>query len=568
MSVSRPFHTLRPLRAGQLRAQLGQRLRRRWERPERWARRPAPPDPGRRWRPRAEFLAPGPQRNTAEDLRAGDFVFLNRRERPGWPPSWSNPQLPRLWEYNLHYFDYLWALPWDAGRELARDWIARHPLARGRVGWEPYPISLRLVNWCAWFYGRHGERCEADAELRSELWESLWRQAEWLAAHLEFHLLGNHLLENAAALAFVGACFEGAEAETWRRRGLALLGEELAEQVLPDGGHFERSPMYQARVAYVLRALAWTGDAELLRCVQEPLARVLGALDRLRHPDGEIALLNDAALAIANAPGQLCVGDPPTGPFALPETGYFGARSPEQHYIVCDAAPIGPDYLPGHAHGDIFSFELSLAGRRVLVDAGVHDYEPGELRRWCRSTRAHNTVELDGEDQCEFWAAFRVARRGRPRDVVWEDCGEGFRLESWHDGYQRLPARARHARAFRWHPQGVLLVRDTVTARRPVTVRSRLHLHPDCELLGAQDGLARLRHPGGVFAVHFAGEGELSVEPSLFCPEFGKQLESRALVFAARGARVEMGFCVAAGGRDVAYDLAAGARVGDASYPW
>ena len=131
--------------------------------------------------------------------------------------------------------------------------------------------------------------------------------------------------------------------------------------------------------------------------------------------------------------------------FALRDAGYYGARG-SGHYVVCDAAPIGPDYQPGHAHGDLLSFELSLAGRRVIVDAGVHGYDGDPLRAWCRSTRAHNTVEIDGEDQCEFWGTFRVARRARPRDVVWTPRAGRIppvRLA------RRLPAPRRGARATR-----------------------------------------------------------------------------------------------------------------------
>jgi len=571
ISISRLYQTLRWLRPRQIAGQLRHYLPRPLERPRSWARRPVAPDPGRRWAPQPEFLPPGPQPNRAEALRAGDFSFLNRTEHLGWPPRWENPELPRLWEYNLHYFEYIWALPYDEGRELARDWIVRHGPARGRVGWDPYPVSLRIENWCAYFFGRHRARTEADAELAAQLWGSLQLQAEWLAAHLEYRLLGNHLLENAAALAFCGACFEGSQAEAWRRTGLELLARELPEQVLPDGGHFERSPMYHVRIAFLLRALAHTGDPAIERCVREPLERMLGALDKLRHPDGEIALFNDSAFGIANHPAQLLqLAEPAssTGCFALPDTGYYGARSAGGHYVVCDAAPIGPDYIPGHAHGDIFSFELSLGGHRVIVDAGVYGYDADDMRRYCRSTRAHNTVEVEGEDQCEFWAAFRVARRGRPRDVAWKQIEGGFRLEGWHDGYERLAGRARHRRSFRWHPEGVLLVRDLVTAERAVSVCSRLHLHPSCELVEVEATRARVRHPGGEFAIGFAGEGTLSLEPSFYCPEFGAKLESRALVYAAQGSRVETGYCVANGGGAVAYDLAAGAQLNGARYPW
>lgn len=565
VSLLRLVRTLVWLQPRQIGGQLAWRARRLLERPDAWLRRRVPPDPGLRWSPRGEFLPPGAQRLRAEVLRAGRFEFLNRCESLGWPPRWDAQGLPHLWAYNLHYFEYLFALSYLDARSLVLDWIARHPLGRGQVGWEPYPTSLRLESWCTCFFGRHRARSQADPELRAALWSSMQLQADWLAAHLEVRLLGNHLFENAAALTLCGACFAGPQADAWLARGLAVLARELEEQVLPDGGHFERSPMYQARIAWVLDTLEKTGCASVVRLVQAPLARLRAALAALCHPDGEIALLNDSAFGIANRPAELAPPAPP-GPFALPETGYYGARGAEGHYVVCDAAPIGPDYLPGHAHGDIFSFELSLSGRRVIVDAGVYGYEADESRAACRSTRAHNTVEIDGEDQCEFWAAFRVARRGRPRDVTWQARDGGFALEGWHDGYERLPSRARHRRRFRWYPEGVLLVRDEVTARRALRGCSRLHLHPACEVRLDGPAQARVVYPGGSFRIAFAGKGELAVESFAYHPEFGVAQPSRALAFQARGPATT-GFCVAAGDAPLCFDLDAGARVGETRYP-
>jgi uncharacterized heparinase superfamily protein len=564
VSVIRLARTVAWLRPEQLTGQIASRVRRAFERPERFASRPAPPDPGPRALPQGPFLAPGAQRNRSDALLAGSFEFLNRAEALGWPPRWSGEGLPKLWSYNLHYFEYLFALSYEAARALVLDWIASHPLRKGQVGWEPYPISLRLGVWTRYFLGLHAKRCAEDPALRAALWRSLQLQADWLEAHLEHHLLGNHLLENGAALALAGAAFGGPQAERWLRAGSAVLARELPEQVLPDGGHFERSPMYHARTVWLLDALARSSHEPLAQLVQAPLARMRDALALLCHPDGEIALLNDSAFGIANRPAQLCA-TAPAGPFALPDTGYFGARGSEGHYLVCDAAPIGPDYLPGHAHGDLLSFELSLRGRRVIVDAGVSSYEPDAARAEARSTRAHNTVELDGQDQCEFWAAFRVARRGRPRDVRFEALGGGFRLDAWHDGYERLPARARHRRRFRWHPEGVLLVRDDVDARRPVASVSRLHLHPDCDVRLEGARAARVAAPGGAFRIAFAGAGELAVEPSRYFPEFGLSLSNRALVFRAQGPGAT-GFCVSDGDAPLAFELESGARIGDTRY--
>jgi uncharacterized heparinase superfamily protein len=559
------LHTLRWLPPRQLAALAGQRARQLFERPKRFAAQLAPADPGVRWNAGA-MSAPGRAHDSAS-LAAGRFMFLNRSEDLGWPPRWNDAAVPRLWLYNLHYFEYLWSLSYEQGSALILDWIAHHPLSRGNAGWEPYPTSLRLVAWCAWLFAEHRAQAEADRALRAQVWPSIWRQTEWLGRHLETHLRANHLLENAAALAVVGACF-GGPGERWLAHGVAWLDRELPEQMLPDGLHFERSPMYHARVVHVLETLAATRAPELVRRVEAPLRAARAALAHLCHPDGEIALLNDAAFGIAAHPREL-VGArdaAPAGVFALRDAGYYGART-AGHYVVCDAAPIGPDYQPGHAHGDLLSFELSLAGRRAIVDAGVHGYDGDPLRAWCRSTRAHNTVEIEGVDQCEFWSTFRVARRARPRDVVWSPEPDGFQLSAWHDGYERLPGRPRHARAFRWHDDGVLLVRDRITASRAVRAVSRLHLHPDCAIEAVSARSARVRHPGGIFCVAFDGDGELAVEASTYCPEFGIHVDTQALAFRVERAG-EIGFCIAASDGEIDYTCASGARVSGRRYPW
>jgi len=580
MSLAAWYHTVRPLRGRQILGQLRVRLSRYTDAPVAFAARPVPAYPGARLAPRMPFLPPAARAQARAELLGGDFTFLNRRESVGFPPRWNALGAPRLWQYNLHYFEYLWDLGFDAARAAALDWIAQHRLAPGRAGWEPYPSSLRLVNWCAYFFGDERERTRADAELRDALWGSLFLQAEWLTRHLETHLLANHLLENAGALLFVGRCFEGDAARRWERIGRELLARELPEQVLDDGGHFERSPMYQLRVAWLLLALHNADEPALAPLVGDALARLLAASARLRHPDGEIALFNDSAFGVYPPPQALIeaharitgasapVAPGTAAPFALPRTGYFGARGEGDAYLVCDAGPIGPDYQPGHAHGDLLSFELSFGGRRVLTDSGVHGYDGDPLRSFCRSTRAHNSVEIDGESQCEFWSVFRVARRAHPRDVRFEPREDGFRLSAWHDGYERLAGRPRHARRFAWHARGVLMVKDEIESGRPVTARSRLHLHPDCEVERFAGSAARIRHPGGTFSIAFAGPGALALEDSTFCPEFGVARPRKALCFEARGARLAFGFCVAKGTGEIGYDLASGADVSGEKVPW
>ena len=577
MPLLRLMRTVRHLRREQLVGQVWVRLRPLWERPSRFADPPSPDVPACRWRLRDE-LPPGPQGNAGKEITAGRLRFLNRQCEVGWPPCWQQSELPRLWQYNLHYFEYLWALPYSGARMVVLDWMDRYRLRRDSIGWDAYPTSLRLANWCGVFFGKFRDRTLGGADFVDRLWASVYVQAEWLRRHLETHLLANHLLENGAALALVGSCFGGESAGRWYAVGTKVVRAQLAEQVLPDGVHFELSPMYHTRLAYVLALLANTGETGLIELVEAPLRRMAEALACLCHPDGGIALFGDSALGICNDPGELTgyagrlVGErlagEATGAFALPNGGYYGWRGTDGGYVICDAGQIGVDYQPGHAHADVFSFELSLGGCRVVVDSGVSDYEASETRRYCRSTRAHNTVEIDGQDQCESWGVFRVARRGRTRDVRWLPTVEGFRLSGRHDGYSRLPGGSEHARAFCWHRSGVLTIRDTVISRRVSTVVSRVHLHPDCRVESLGDASAIVTRGAVACQIHFDGAGRLGVEDSYYCPQFGVRLANKALAFCVEGSRVVTGLCIAPRPCDVTGDAARGFTVDGRHLSW
>lgn len=557
-SARRYLTTVRHLRFCQITGQLRRRLYPLFERPhEQLISSKAAEFPGCRWHLRESFLPPGAQGNSEADMLSGHFSFLNAERNLGWPPTWDYEDASKLWHYNLHYFDFLWSLEYEQAKCVVQSWIVNHPIGRAQVGWEPYPISVRLVNWCGIFFGKYRKHTEADGGFLQKLWGSIYLQAEWLTRHLETHLLGNHLFENGAALVFLGNCFSGSAAGKWVNTGSSILKKEIPEQILSDGTHFERSPMYHLRVTYLLAMLLNINRPDLQNMVREPLSRMLTALEKLCHPDGKITLFNDSAFGIYKSPlevityGRTLIGNDKTaqddnrsGTFALPEAGYYGFRDQEGTYIICDAAPVGPDYIPGHGHADMFSFELSLNGHRVIVDGGVYDYELGQMRDYCRSTKAHNTVEIDGRDQCEMWAAFRVARRGHPYDVKWLPSESGFRLSGWHDGYKRLKGKPVHHREFTWHNSGTLTVKDRIIVSCPKSITSRLHLHPDCSIDKLEADSVWISYPAGKLTIAFSGGANLSVEDSFYCPEFGKKLENKALVYHTFGDNVEISFMI------------------------
>ncbi|WP_146661234.1 heparinase II/III family protein [Anaerohalosphaera lusitana] len=492
------------------------------------------------------------QDNKTEHLLNGKFSFVNCTHNIGWMPEWNCEYLPKLWQYNLHYFEWLWALEYEDAKAVVSDWIDSHKLARGQVGWEPYPVSLRLMNWCGVFFSKHRVDIESDGEFTERLWKSFFLQCQWLIKHLEVHLLGNHYFENAAALVFVGSCFEGQSAKKWLDCGLGILHEQIPEQILPDGMHFELSPMYHSRMVYLLAILAATKNRLITELVEEPLERMVDALKKICHPDGQIALLNDSALGIYNEPDQLIeycgklldrdFSQEQCGNFELPNAGYYGWRDKDDNYVICDAGNIGPDYIPGHAHADIFNFELSLGGQRVIIDSGVYDYVESDERRYCRSTAAHNTVEINGLDQCECWGAFRVARRGYPRDIKFQADENGFVLSGNHSGYERVPGGPIHHRAVHWHESGRLKICDRITSKRPVHSISHMHLHSECEIVSFNDHEIIVSYPAGQFLINMSKQSVVSIVNSHYCPRFGIKLKSNVICMTSEGSDIRLAY--------------------------
>jgi uncharacterized heparinase superfamily protein len=498
-------------------------------------------------------------------LAAGRFSAVGLTLEVGDPPSWERAA-PLLWLFNLHYFAWLDGLPRDTQQRLVLDWMERYPPSADKAGWMNYPLALRLRNWTALLHA-----ADAWAE-RERVLASVEAQADCLADTLEYHLRGNHLLEGAITLKLLSACLRGKAVLRWQRLADAVLEAELAEQFLLDGGHVERSPMYHARLAQglldLVNVLAESDETRVR--IEQRLPGILHFLSALRHPDGEIALFNDAAFRIAPEPGavldyarRLGVDAPAFGSGSFPESGYHVWRAGDAALVV-DAGPIGPDYLPAHAHGDIFSFELSLAGRRVVVDGGTSSYEAGEERNWARSTRAHNTVEIAGTDQAEFFGVFRVGRRGRPRDVSARVSAEGLQLSGWHDGYRRLAGGPLHHRELALLPPGTLLVWDTVESSLPQPAVSRVRFAPDARVRIEGPDLAAIDLAGVELALRSFG-GALALETGYYATHFGERVACPVLAL-HKGPGPELGYALARAG-DVARIDEGGAEIAGRNVP-
>jgi uncharacterized heparinase superfamily protein len=456
-----------------------------------------------------------------------NFTFLNCAGEVGSAADWNAAGRTKLWLYNLHYFDDLNAVGGadrtDWHRALVARWIAENPAGRGN-GWEPYPLSLRIVNWIKWVLGGN----EPDERMAL----SLAVQARALRRQIEWHLLGNHLLANAKALVFAGLFFDGEEAEDWLNTGLRIIERELPEQVLADGGHFELSPMYHSLALEDLLDLVNVSRAfpnRLPAASSEDWQQRIGPMRRwlaaMLHPDGGIAFFNDAAHGVAANPSELSsyaerLGVPPIsapggGVTHLEASGYIRI-DPGDMIAILDVGRIGPDYLPGHAHADTLSFELSIAGQRVFVNSGTSLYEGGPKRDFERSTEAHNSVVVDGQNSSEVWASFRVARRAYPFGLRLEEKGDDISVHCAHNGYRRLPGDVSHFREWRFS-RGGLTICDRLEGGFE-RAASHFHLHPRFRVVPEHGAIASPDRTTLTFVVR---NGRATVVPYEYHSEFG-----------------------------------------------
>ena len=487
----------------------------------------------------------------APSLLGPERVVLLNDVRDLTPSTWDDPSLEKLWRYNLHYFDDLNALDAHSRKHwhiaLLLRWVQENPPGSG-TAWEPYPTSLRIVNWIKWALGGN--------DLPNEFVTSLAVQARWLTRRLERHLLGNHLFANAKALFFAGSFFEGKEADAWLEQAFRILRREMAEQILEDGGHFERSPMYHALAledvldlcniaATFAAAIRPQWHAEVEGWGRHSIDAALACSDvSPGRRDRVLQRRCGRHRARAGRTGALCGASRPRAAAAIvrdhgaPASGYVRLETPAAVALL-DVAPVGPDYLPAHAHADTLSFELSLFGGRVLVNSGTSCYGVSEERSRQRKTAAHNTVVVDGCDSSEVWSGFRVARRARPFGLRIAG-GERMEVSCSHDGYTRLPGRPVHTRAWRL-TESELVIEDRVSGTYR-NAQARFHLHPCAAIDVCAENALTLRLRGDqVVRVSVEG-GTIAAEASTWHSGFGRSEENRCVVVNFNGESIRTRF--------------------------
>lgn len=473
------------------------------------------------------------------------FSFLNEDHYIKTNDDWNSNKISKLWLYNLHYFNDLCSENHSLKNSLHHShidrWILENPYPSGN-GWEPYPTSLRVVNWVKYFLSGN--------KIKTDWLSSLAIQAEHLSKNIEYRILGNHLIANAKALIYAGVFLDTKHAESWLKQGQNILSKEICEQILSDGGHFELSPMYQGIILEDLLDVYNLFNAYEIdkpSKLKPTILKMFFWLKNMIHPDFNISFFNDSALGISPSideiesyisRNRIAVKQINNKKLiTLSESGY--SRVTGKEYIaILDHGQTGPTYLGGHSHADTLSFELSLFDHRVIVNSGTSIYgglidskRADPLRAYQRGTASHSTIMIDKKNSSDVWGAFRLGKRANIKDLdICEQEGK-VKIMASHDGYKNILSGVIHKRTWEFNKSSLIINDEINGGKIDKMIEMILPLHPNVKVNSVNKKTALCEIHGNEFYIEYLGNGLLQIKDSEYYPEFGKASSNIKLVF-------------------------------------
>jgi hypothetical protein len=453
------------------------------------------------------FIVPTPKYS-----EGNTFQFLNLSKSFEGSINWNEQEYGKLWNYNLQYLDCINQS--DITKDTALSIIASfcQALQLGIIQNEPYPASLRIFNLIKFIH-----RTNQDNAIVTKL---LFQQIQYLNTHKEYHILGNHLLENAFAL--VAAALVTQNKQLYNSASQLLL-TELDEQILEDGAHFERSAMYHCILLERLLdciSLLEKNNTNQTKPFKEFLVKkaelMLGWLKVICFQNGDIPLFNDAAYGISAQPKELfnyalkLQLQPIT--IQLNESGYRKFCSAHFETII-DVCGIEPSYQPGHAHADSTSFICYVKQLPFLVETGTSTYQIGAVRSNERSSAAHNVVVVNQTNSADVWGGFRVGKR--PLVTIKSETEQTICLT--HNAYRKFGVK-QFQRQFQLSNQ--LIILDEVRASKPLhSVIAYFHFHPS---VLPQLDVQKLIINTSVADLNFEGASKIELESYPYAEAFNQ----------------------------------------------
>lgn len=417
----------------------------------------------------------------------------------------------------------------QCGKALLSDWIEKNPTGFG-INWTiAMEAALRAISIC-FFLELLWPAIKDEHVWMGRVTQCLWQHLLYIEAHNEFSYLtrSNHYLSNIVGLFCLSSYLQLPQSHGRRELYSNLVQREIEEQVYLDGGSFEASSGYHVLATQMFATAYELMLAQNLRPAEgysERLRRMFSFLAALTDQhgsaphigdcdDGRVELLSDDLAQMTSTQaesrhslrveGLLGIGQalfsqdfggtgedaawlaapkvtPASGPdrrcSVFPQSGIVAVRN--QHAeVIFMAQPNGIRGRGSHTHNDKLSVLLWIGGNELLVDSGTACYtRDAPCRNRFRSTSAHNTIQIDGQEQNRFSSdppgLFQMRNDAGVSPV---ECrtADGFIVKSSHDGYRRL--NVGHVRTVHLRPERRVIIEDQLEGSGEHSFEAFFHL--------------------------------------------------------------------------------------------
>ena len=387
----------------------------------------------------------------------------------------------------------------DAALAVVLDWVEHNPRQDAETADEAWSDKVTGDRTPLVAYLLRAGACERLLEPRVEraLVASLAEHGRVLAAERTY-TPDNHGLFVDLGLARLTALLPFYEqAPKWRALARERFERTLRRRV-SQGAWLEHSSAYQFLAIRPLDAMlnVLGTDAELDSLREEMRAAAAWFV----RPDGELTQFGDSNLEPVPdwALGQAA------GARAFFGAGFAFVRQPRADGELGYLAVTDGFHNTTHKHADELSFELFDDGAPIVTDTGLYHKDPGEIRDYVLSNRAHSGLAVDGLD-------LPIADGGLAYGSGLTAAGEG-------DGWYAIAGRNRlldaqgvaHSRLFLYRPGTALVIVDDLRSDLAHTYTRYLQLHPEVEL-GDRDEIAiQVNGPGFAGAIYDAPDDNLA----------------------------------------------------------
>ena len=418
------------------------------------------------------------------------------------------------------------------------DWIDENPYMTG-VNWvSSLELSLRLISWSWCLFSLNQKQYKIPDDVQEKISTSIYQQTEFIFNHLSAYSSANdHLIGEAMGLTIIGTSFDfGNDSIRWQKKGMRILFEELDKQVFDDGLDKEQAFGYHCFVfnmfltTFILLKKNninipnkyWLKLEKMADCIMNFSDNNLNLPDFGDGDDSFILKLDncyDNGLPIQSVARFLLNTSSIlfersdfkglTNVFLDEETlwlmdknhinSYFSSPAvipvrtsiyyPESGYVILkdknidafvDVGSVGYLSIAAHGHSDALSFCLNFKGKKYLIDPGTFSYNSQQgWRNYFRSTKAHNTVDVDGQNQSQIGGSFMWMQKAETvvEDVVINEKFDYVRAS--HNGYLKQKIPVTHQRELLFMKDKFVLVIDRLKNKKSNSHKFCLHWHTD-----------------------------------------------------------------------------------------